>query len=438
MPLPDFTTSLPTPYTLGDARVPACLLPAEVARDAAVEQGWARVDLGIADGVIASVAPSGRAPAMLPVLDMSGRITLPTFVDLHTHLDKGHIWDRAPNPDGTHAGAAMTVARDRQANWSAQDVSRRFGFGLACAYAHGTSAIRTHLDSYEIEQARISWGVFADMRATWADRIALQAVCMARIDAYGGPDGRELVSLVARHDGLLGGILRLPPGQEAALDAHLDTLFRLAAEHGLDIDLHVDETGDPAADGLDRVARAALRNRFTGQISCGHCCALSVQPDHAMHETMARVRDAGITIITLPMVNLYLQDRIAGRTPRWRGITPVQELSAAGIDVIAASDNCRDPFFMFGDHDMMETFREFVRIGHLDADIADRIAHVSHMPARSMGHTAHIAPGASADLVLCNAASSDQLLARPQSDRKVLRAGRPIVTTPPDYDLLSA
>ncbi len=72
---------------------------------------------------------------------MRGGQVWPGFVDGHTHLDKGHIWPRAANPDGTFYGALTTVFADREANWSAEDIRARFAFGLACAYAHGTVAI---------------------------------------------------------------------------------------------------------------------------------------------------------------------------------------------------------------------------------------------------------------------------------------------------------
>ena len=65
----------------------------------------------------------------------------------HTHLDKGSYLAAPGEPDGTFMGALQAVARDREANWSAGDVAARMEFGLSCSYAHGTSAVRTHLDS---------------------------------------------------------------------------------------------------------------------------------------------------------------------------------------------------------------------------------------------------------------------------------------------------
>src|SRR5260370_16798136 len=65
------------------------------------------------------------------------------------------------------------------------------------------------------------------------------------------------------------------------------------------------------------------------------------------------------------MCNLYLQGREPGRTPRWRGVTLLHEMKTRGIPVAVASDNCRDPFHGYGDHDMLEVFRQATRIAHL-------------------------------------------------------------------------
>jgi cytosine/creatinine deaminase len=182
------------------------------------------------------------------------------------------------------------------------------------------------------------------------------------------------------------------------------------------------------------VAQAALRHRFAGKILCGHCCSLAVQAPHEAERTLDLVRAAGISVASLPMCNLYLQDRVPGRTPRWRGVTLLHEMAARGIPIVLASDNCRDPFHAYGDHDMVEVFREAVRIAHLDRPLGTWPQAICRTPAAIMGLDAGvIRKDAPADLILFRARSDAELLSRPQSDRKVLRAGRLIDSTPPDY-----
>ena len=132
---------------------------------------------------------------------------------------------------------------------------------------------------------------------------------------------------------------------------------------------------------------------------------------------------------------MYLQDRVAGRTPRWRGVTPVTELRAAGVRVAVAGDNCRDPFYAYGDHDMLDTWRQGVRILHLDHPFGDAAALCGPAGAAIMGlpHAGRIVVGGPADLIVLNARSMDQVIARPQADRVVIRAGRRLSATVPDY-----
>ncbi len=156
--------------------------------------------------------------------------------------------------------------------------------------------------------------------------------------------------------------------------------------------------------------------------------------------TIGLCAEAGIRVIVLPMCNMYLQGRTAGRTPRWRGITLVHEFRAAGVPVSFASDNCRDPFYAYGDYDMMEVYREALRIAQLDHPFGDWTASVAAVPATSCGFAdrGRIAVGAPADLVLFRARSMTELLARVQADRVILRAGRALDAAVPDYRELDA
>jgi cytosine deaminase len=396
-------------------------------------------ELLIADGRVAAVGTPGTVAAPgAASWDCRGGLVLPAFVDIHTHLDKGHIWPRRQNPDGTWLGALLAVAADRERNWDAADVERRMDFALRCAYAHGTAAIRTHLDSAGGQHA-ISWAVFDRMRARWAGRIELQAVAIV------GPDNMldraeyagAVASRVQASGGILGGSIAVHPrAREAAFAA-----VELAGELGMELDLHIDETLDPAASALRHFADAVIETGFDGRAMAGHCCVLSVQDDDTALATIERVAEAGISVVSLPMCNLYLQHRRNDpilETPRHRGVTLINELRAAGVPVALASDNTRDPFYAYGDLDCMEVFREGARIGHFDhpqEQAWDWLGAVTAGAAAIAGfaYTAQIAVGGPADLVLVGARDWTELLARPQADRIVLRQGRAIDTTLPDY-----
>lgn len=387
------------------------------------------LDIALEGARIARLAPVGTLMDAGPRLDLQGRLVLPGLVDIHTHLDKGFIWKRAANPDGTFDGAVRAVAADRAANWSEEDISRRFDFALRCAHAHGTVAIRTHIDS-DGPRAATAWKVFAQMRETWRGRIELQAVGLTAIDSVLDATAfASLLSLVREHGGLLGSYTYATP----QLEAGLERLFEAAERFGLGLDLHVDER-DREGRGLDLLARMALARRFEGPILAGHCCAIAAQDADEADRTLDRVAQAGIAVVSLPMCNLYLQHREAARTPRWRGVTLLHEMKARGIPVMVASDNARDPFFAYGDLDLAEVYREASRIAHLDHPHGDWPTSITRAPATHMNVAAGtLAPGAVADLSLFAARSLNEWLSRPPTGRTVLRGGRAIDSTPPDY-----
>jgi cytosine/creatinine deaminase len=429
-------------YWIKSARVPLCLIVA--AGDEHPDKGEDEVglfDLLIENGRLARIVPAGAAgPLGDAVVDVRGRQVWPMLVDVHTHLDRGFTVIRAPNLTGSFADALKATAEDRL-RWTHEDLIARMDFGLRCAYAHGVSAIRTHLDSVPA-QAERSWGAFRVMRAAWAGKIALQGVSLIPIDAFRDEGGDRLAELVAKSGGILGAVTRTSTGIHGApmadLDFLLDRLFSLAAKHDLDIDLHVDETNDPASAALPRVAQAAIRHDYQGRVTAGHCCSLAVQPEAQADETLDLLAQAQVAVVTLPTVNMYLQDRGGTRTPRWRGVTLVHEMRKRGIAVAAAGDNCRDCFHAYGDHDMVDTFRQAVRILHLDHPIAQAPVLVGPSPAAIARLPDHgrLAVGAPARLIAFNARSLNEVMSRPQSDRIVIDHGRRSLARAPDYSEL--
>ncbi len=368
-----------------------------------------------------------------PVVDAGSAMALPAFCDMHTHLDKGHIWSRCPNPDGRFESALGVLAGDRCRNWNADDVRRRMQFALECAYAHGTRAIRTHLDSAPPQHA-ISWPVFLEKRGEWAGRIDLQAVPLVGVEVV-EDDGEfvEVADLAVKSDGILGCFTHPIP----ELEDRLEAFFRLAAERGLSADLHVDETKDPESVSLRIIAEIVLRTGFDAPVVVGHCCSLAQQTRSEAERTLDLVAEAGIHVVSLPMCNMYLQDRMNGRTPTWRGVTLVHEMRSRRISLSFASDNTRDPFFAYGDLDMVEVMREATRICHLDHSESGWVDAFTTTPAQVCGFSKHnLRPGDPADFVLFQARNWSEFFSRPQANRVVVRAGRAIERTLPQYSEL--
>ena len=276
------------PYVLKRARVLGRSLPEPVGP--LDFDGFAIVDILVDEDAIAKIAPHGAVDfGETPEVAMSGRIVLPLFVDVHTHLDKGHIWRRKRNPVGDFPSAVAATVEDRSANWSAADVAARMEFSLRCAYAHGTTAIRTHIDSVG-PQTRISWPVLAEARERWRGRIDLQASPLFTIDHLA--NATHVADIEAMLDAYGSGILGAAIRMEPDLRDGLSVLFELAERKGWELDFHVDESSDPAARSLKVIADVAIERRFARPILVGHCCSLALQEDDERQRTIDAVARA--------------------------------------------------------------------------------------------------------------------------------------------------
>ena len=194
----------------------------------------------------ASIAAHRAAPARRPAaVDLDGGLVCPAFVDIHTHLDKGHIWPRRPQSRRhLHRRARRRRRRPRRATGRPTTSRARMDFSLRCAYAHGTAAIRTHLDSIAAAARDLLGGVRRDARE------------LARPDRAAGRRPVLGIEHVADRAHVLDGLRRAcrEPWRRAGrrhlhgARARPGRSTRCSAsprEHGLDLDLHADETGDP-------------------------------------------------------------------------------------------------------------------------------------------------------------------------------------------------
>jgi cytosine deaminase len=429
-------------FLLSRARVPAVFFDALPEGAALDREGSALLDIRVQEGRILAIAASGRLPAEgLPVVDVEDRQVWATLLDIHTHLDKGQVIPRAM-PDGTLDGGMIGTFEDRK-RWTHEDLRTRIGFGLRCAYAHGVSMIRTHLDSQEAN-AEMSWRVFTELRAEWAGRVELQAVGLVPLTFFRNDYGAKLADLVLASGGVLGGttdaIGHYDGARNEELVSLLDRFLAVAAERGLDVDMHVDQSDDVSAFSLPLIAESVLRTKFRGRVLAGHCVNLALQPEATIARSIALCREAGIAFATMPTPMIYLQDRKPGRTPRWRGVTAVQELLAAGIPMAIGGDNCRDAWFPFGDHDMLDTLQQSVRIFQIDDPLSQAIAMAGPMPSDIVAEPSagRIRPGGPARFILFRARTLNELMCRPQADRIVVNHGRRVTDPLPEYAELDA
>lgn len=421
------------PFALKNVRVPAGLtsgLALPHLHDDLVD-----VDLVVHRGTIDWMGAAGTSKEDLRGVDLRCAMVLPCPVDAHTHLDKGLVWARSPNADGTFASASKAATTDVERHQTASDVRARASFALQTAFAHGTQALRTHVDAHQIRFDE-RFGAMRELAADWSNRLILQVCPFA--SAQDDPAWIEYLARTAADQKT--GVLSIFVETASHLDQTLDRIIALADRYGLALDFHADENLDPASACTNAIARAIVRTGFERPVLIGHCCALSIQSPEVLGETLELCDRAEVSIVSLPNCNSYLMDRHSTETPRRRGAAPVREIRAHGIPVSLASDNVRDAFHAYGDLDMVDVFRDSVRMLHLDHPIDHWVSAVTSVPAKQMGLSGvgDLRVGAAADLIVFRARTWNEFIARAQHDRIILRRGQMVDALPPDYSELDS
>jgi cytosine/creatinine deaminase len=352
------------PDRLINARLPRWALPGHWP----VSKGQpALADVGIAQGSIVSLTPN--APSAFAIdastWDLAGALVLPALVDAHTHLDKTFTLPRMGSITPGLLGAIEAMMLDRR-SWTADDVRSRAEQALQWAWQAGVSHLRTHCDWWEAGATPVAWDVLGQLAQEWQGKLVLERVSLIPLHLFADSSTAKTLAAHIASSGpgaKLGGFVHTSNWNPSAL-RHL---FEAAAQHGLDVDLHMDEELNPAACGLATTAALVKDMGFAGHVVCGHNCALSAQDESQALATLDAVAQTRITLVTLPMTNLLLQDAVTGRTPRQRGITLLKEAKARGIRVLMASDNVQDPFCHVGSYDPLEAFAAGVLAGQLDS-----------------------------------------------------------------------
>jgi cytosine deaminase len=389
---------------------------------------------------VAAVGPGTGANPGDEVVDLTGYLLLPGLAEPHVHLDKAFTASRAGRYSGQVKGGSGDLAGSIAAwfalrpSLTAADFAARARRAALAYLASGTFAIRTHTD---VSSAIGTTGLAA-MRAVREELsgvVDIDIVAMAG-SPLTGQGGRDNVA--ALHDAIstgadtIGGAPWLDPDPRAACEL----LFSLAADRGLPVDVHVDETTDPSARTLNDLVALALRG-FPHPVTASHAVSLGNRSSDGQRRTAAAVAEAGINVVTAPQTSLWLQDRAAGAAAH-RGLTAVKPLRAAQVTVAAGADNIRDPFNPLGRADPLETAALLAAAAQLPPEEA--LTAVTDAAWTVLSRLAPaVQPGAPAAFVAVAAADEADAVAGAPPDRIAIRGARVVARTgvTRDYDLPS-
>ncbi|MBQ0707656.1 amidohydrolase family protein [Ochrobactrum sp. AP1BH01-1] len=370
-----------------------------------------RHDIEIKGDRIASLVPSQSA---------GGGLITPLFADVHVHLDKTFTIQRIAENGSARVDClfdAIDLMNTDRKNWSEADIRARASKGLKAAFEQGVGAMRSHVD-WTTPEVPAAWPVLNELREEWKGRIDLQLAALVHGDLVLDA-GSQIATRVAKDGGVFGAFFY----RNADLEDKIEEMFRLAVQHDLNLDFHVDEGLDVEADGFSLIISATRRYGMGGRVLCGHACSLSLRGPDELQRTLHAAADAGTALVSLPTTNLYLQDRLGGKSPRLRGVAPLKEARRAGMDVMLGSDNVRDAFYPFGDYDPLAILRLAAPACHLEPD--EWLDSITTLPARLIAGERIQTPqvGGSASFIWHDAEDLNDLISHPQARRVVWRNG---------------
>ncbi len=382
------------------------------------------VDIDCAQAGIVALHAAGAARPAGPgceLLDLSGMLVLPAFVEPHAHLDKAYTADSMPNPSGDLAGA-IAAWHAAAPELTVAEIAGRARRAVRAYVANGCVALRTHVavgPGIGLRAVEALLGVAREV----AHLVDVQVVAHVGhpLVGSGSRQRRLLEDALELGATLVGGSPHLSEDPVAETYACVE----IAGEAGVGLDLHTDETLDPAMLTLEVLAKAVCASGFAGGATASHCVSLGMHERAVQARVAEEVAAAGVGVVTLPQTNLYLQARSSVTAPP-RGLTALAALERAGVVVAAGGDNLQDPFNPLGRADPLEAASLLVSAGHVGVE---RAVGAVTAGARALLRlpTVEVGAGFPADLVAIGASSLREALAEAPAGRVVVRAGRVLV-----------
>ncbi len=312
--------------------------------------GKAPVDIAVKDGRIVEIAPRIEAQAGR-VVEAGGRLVAPPFADPHFHMDATlSLGLPRLNRSGTLL-EGIALWGELKPLLTVEAVKERALRYCDLAVAQGLLSIRTHVDVCDDRLTAVE--ALLEVRREVAGYIDLQLVAFPQDGLYRDPTAEaNLLRALDMGVDVVGGI----PHFERTMQAGAESVRRLceiAAERGLPVDLHCDESDDPMSRHIETLAAETVRLGLQGRVVGSHCTSMHSMDNYYASKLIPLIAEARVHIVPNPLINITLQGR-SDTYPKRRGMTRVPELRAAGVNVAFGQDCTMDPWYPLGSADMLE------------------------------------------------------------------------------------
>ena len=400
-----------------------------IIKNANLPDGQTGVDIACANGVIAAVEPRITSEA-LQVIDAGGYLVSPPFVDPHFHMDATlSLGNPRMNISGTLL-EGIALWGELKPVQSADEIIERAMRYCDLAVAMGIGAIRSHVDICDDKLKGVE--ALLEVRKQVAPYLDLQLVAFPQDGVFRDTTAKaNLIRALDMGVDVVGGI---PHFERTMADgaASVTYLCELAAERGLMVDMHCDESDDPLSRHVETLAYETTRLGLRGRVAGSHLTSMHSMDNYYVSKLIPLMVEAELHVIPNPLINIILQGR-HDSYPKRRGQTRVPELKAAGINVGFGSDCMMDPWYSMGRADMLEVANMGLHVGQLSsrADMAWCFDAVTSNSAAIMGLQGYgLEKGCQANMVLLQAIDPIEAIRLNATRLAVIRGGKVISSTP--------
>ncbi|MEF2545755.1 amidohydrolase family protein [Aurantimonas sp. E1-2-R+4] len=401
-----------------------------IVTNANLPDGRTGIDIAVRDGRIAAVERGIGAEAA-ETIDASNRLISPPFVDPHFHMDATlSLGLPRMNQSGTLLEGIALWGELKPLLTRGALVERALCY-CDLAVAQGLLAIRSHVDVSDPRLVTVE--ALLEVRDRVKPYLDLQLVAFPQDGYLRAPGAADaLARALDMGVDIVGGI----PHFERTMTegaASVAALCRIAAERGLPVDMHCDESDDPLSRHVETLAAETIRHGLQGRVAGSHLTSMHSMDNYYVSKLIPLIYEAGMHVIPNPLINITLQGR-HDSYPRRRGMTRVPELMAAGINVAFGHDCVMDPWYALGSGDMLEVAHMAIHVGQMTSREAMRACFdaVTVNSARVMGLDGYgLAVGNHADFLVLQAADPIEAIRLKAHRLAVVRRGRILARSEP-------
>jgi cytosine/creatinine deaminase len=396
-----------------------------IVRNAALPDGRSGLDIAVRGGRIVAVERAIAAEAAR-VIDAQGCLVSPPLVDVHFHMDATlSLGLPRLNLSGTLL-EGIALWSELKPLVTPEAVGERALRYCDLAVSQGLLAIRSHVDI--CDDRLVAVDALLDVKQKIAAYIDLQLVAFPQDGYFRSHNAvKNLERALDKGVDIVGGIPHFERTMEEGARS-IEVLCDIAAERGLMVDMHCDETDDPLSRHIETLAAETQRRGLQGRVTGSHLTSMHSMDNYYVSKLLPLMAEAQVHAVANPLINIVLQGR-HDTYPKRRGQTRVPEMRAVGINVAFGHDCVMDPWYSLGSADMLDVAHMALHVGQMTSREAMRYCFeaVTVNAAKIMGLEGYgLEVGCNGDLVVLQAADPIEAIRLKARRLFVVRRGKVI------------